>query len=61
MISEQPPGRNQSKPLLAILGIFTICAGVSALIFSGYWLNRLLAQDTLGLDAIAQCSSCPSR
>jgi uncharacterized protein YjbI with pentapeptide repeats len=39
MISEQPPGRNQSKPLLAILGIFTICAGVSALIFSGYWLN----------------------
>ena len=39
MISEQPPRRNQSKPLLAILGIFTICAGVSALIFSGYWLN----------------------
>src|SRR5258708_9729830 len=39
MFSEQPPGRNQSKPLLAILGIFTICAGVSALIFSGYWLN----------------------
>src|SRR5258707_13531365 len=39
MFSEQPPGRNQSKPLLAILGIFTICAGLSALIFSGYWLN----------------------
>jgi hypothetical protein len=39
MISEQPPRWNQSKPLLTILGIFTICAGVSALIFSGYWLN----------------------
>src|SRR5258708_1925077 len=39
MISEQPPRRNQSKPLLTILGIFTICAGVSAFIFSGYWLN----------------------
>jgi uncharacterized protein YjbI with pentapeptide repeats len=39
MISEQPPRRNQSKPFLTILGIFIICAGVSALIFSGYSLN----------------------
>ena len=39
MIPEQPHKRNRSTPLLALLAIFTLCAGVSALISSGYWLN----------------------
>src|ERR1700704_3151066 len=39
MFSEQPHKRNQWKTLLAILAIITICAGVSILISSGYWLN----------------------